>query len=145
MGLGLRYVNEKGSDLSKLREYQDLGSDAITTFDLRGTSDTHRFNFFVENITTDDTYFTVLGQQYGAWRLRLYGNELRHRFGSGPGALSPYAGIGTDTLTATLPNIDVGTWKRFRQFAAPPRLRGDGQVVGFHAVVSAGRCELRGS
>jgi MtrB/PioB family decaheme-associated outer membrane protein len=113
VGLGIRYVSDKANDTSKLREYRDLDTDAITVFDLRGTSDTHRFNFFVENLTTDDTYFTLLGQQYGAWRFRLYGNELRHRFGDGPGARSPYTGIGTPTLTATLPNVNVGTWNGF--------------------------------
>jgi MtrB/PioB family decaheme-associated outer membrane protein len=113
VGLGLRYVHEKASDTSKLREYRDLDTDPITFLDVRGDSDTHRFNFFVENITTDDTHFTLLGQQYGAWRFRLYGNELRHRFGAGPGARTPYTGMGTDTLTAVLPNGNVNTWNTF--------------------------------
>jgi MtrB/PioB family decaheme-associated outer membrane protein len=113
VGLGFRYVKDKASDPSKLREYRDLDTDPINFLDVRGDSDTHRFNFFVENVTTDDTYFTLLGQQYGAWRFRLYGNELRHRFGQGPGALSPYAGIGSNTLTATLPNLNPGTWNSF--------------------------------
>jgi MtrB/PioB family decaheme-associated outer membrane protein len=113
VGLGLRYVKEKASDPSKLREYRDLDTDPITFLDVRGDSDTHRFNFFVENLTTDDTHFTLLGQQYGAWRFRLYGNEVRHRFGSGPGARSPFSGIGSNTLTATLPNLNPGTWNVF--------------------------------
>jgi MtrB/PioB family decaheme-associated outer membrane protein len=113
VGLGFRYVKDKASDPSKLREYRDLDTDPINFLDLRGDSDTHRFNLFVENITTDDRNFTLLGQQYGAWRFRFYGNELRHEFGSGPGALSPYAGIGSNILTATLPNLNPATWNAF--------------------------------
>jgi MtrB/PioB family decaheme-associated outer membrane protein len=113
VGVGFRYVKDKASDPSKLREYRDLDTDPILFLDVRGDSDTHRFNFFIENPTTDDRNFTLQAQQYGAWRFRLYGNELRHRFGSGPGALSPFSGIGTPTLTATLPNLNVGTWNGF--------------------------------
>jgi MtrB/PioB family decaheme-associated outer membrane protein len=113
VGVGLRYVNESARDDSKLREYRDLDTDPVLFLDLKGDSDTHRFNLFIENPTTDDRYWTILGQQYGTWRFRLYGNEVRHRWGSGAGARSPYAGIGSETLTATLPNFNVGTWNTF--------------------------------
>lgn len=113
VGVGLRYVKENASDTSKLREYRDLDTDPITFLDVRAEDQSRRYNFFVENITTDDRNWTVLGQQFGAWRFRLYGNEVRHRFGSGAGARSPFSGIGTDTLTATLPNLNVSTWNAF--------------------------------
>jgi MtrB/PioB family decaheme-associated outer membrane protein len=112
-GVGLRYVNENTKDGSKLREYRDLDTDPILFLDVRGDSDTHRFNFFVENPTTDDRYWTVLGQQYGTWRFRLYGNEVRHRWGQGAGARTPFSGLGTNTLTATLPNLNPNTWNSF--------------------------------
>ena len=113
VGVGLRYVKENASDTSKLREYRDLDTDPITFLDVRAEDQSRRYNLFVENITTDDRNWTVLGQQFGAWRFRLYGNEVRHRFGSGAGARSPFSGIGTDTLTATLPNLNVSTWNAF--------------------------------
>src|SRR5689334_7487998 len=143
IGLGLRYVNDNSADSSKLREFRDLQTDPITFFDVRAEDESHRFNFFAENLTTDDRNFSILGQRYGAWKFKLYGNELKHRFGEGPGALSPFSGIGTDTLTATLPNFNVGTWTPFensirrRDYGAmaewsnftPWYLRFDGNIV----------------
>jgi MtrB/PioB family decaheme-associated outer membrane protein len=113
VGLGLRYVNDNAADSSKLKEYRDLDTDPLTFLDIRADDESHRFNFFAENLTTDDRNFAILGQRYGAWKFRLYGNELKHHFGSGPGALSPFSGIGTNTLTAAPLNFNVNTWNPF--------------------------------
>ena len=56
VGVGLRYVNESARDDSKLREYRDLDTDPVLFLDLKGDSDTHRFNFFVENVTGTETF-----------------------------------------------------------------------------------------
>ena len=44
------------------------------------------------------------GGKYGVFKYQLYDNELRHNFGNGFGARSPYSGIGGTILTAVFPN-----------------------------------------
>ena len=113
VSLGLRYVHVNAGDPSKFREYRDLDTNALTMLDLRAESDTHRFMLFGENIGQDDQYIDVRGSKVGTWKFRLYDNEVRHRFGSGPGARSPYFGIGTNVITALLPNLNPGNWNTF--------------------------------
>ena len=113
VSLGLRYVHESARDPSKFREYRDLDTSPITVLDLKAENDTHRFNIFAENIGKDDQYIDIRGTQFGQWKFRLYDNELRHRFGSGPGALSPFSGMGSNTLTAVFPNANVASWNGF--------------------------------
>ena len=111
--LGGRGVSIKANDPSKFREYRDLDDDPITVIDVRSENDTRRYNIFLENIGRDDQYIDIRGVRFGAWKFRLYDNELRHNFGLGPGALSPYSGIGSDTLTSTFPRTVVSTWNPF--------------------------------
>src|SRR6185503_13170185 len=113
VSVGLRYVNVNATDSSKFREYRDLDSGVTTALDVRGENDTHRFTLFAENIAKDDQYIDIRATRFGMWKLRLYDNEVKHRFGSGPGARSPYAGIGSNTLTATFPNANVSSWNVF--------------------------------
>ena len=114
---GLRMSSVKATDDSKFREYRDIGdTDLLNVFDIRGDSETHRFNIFMENFGTDDRYIDIRGTEFGKWKFRLYNNELRHRFGSGPGALSPYSGIGSNTLTSAFDAAtrnNPNTWNRF--------------------------------
>ncbi len=112
-GLGLRHVNDKALDPSKLNEYRDLDSGAIGIFDVSARGDNYYFNAFGENLGRDDQYLDLWGGKYDVFKYRLYSNELRHNFGSGPGARSPYSGIGSSTLTATFPNTNVNTWNAF--------------------------------
>ena len=55
----------------------------------------------------------IQGGQPGNYRFRYFSNQVRHRFGSGLGAITPYGGIGTNILTAALPRTNVGTWTEF--------------------------------
>ena len=98
--IGLRGVRDNALDPSKLNEYRDLGDGAIGIFDVRGRGDEYYLNAFGENIGRDDQFLDLKGGKYGIFKYQLYGNELRHNFGSGLGALSPYSGIGTSNLTA---------------------------------------------
>jgi len=113
VGLGLIGVNENAKDKSKFNEYRDLDSGAYGVFDLRGRSDSYYFNGFGENIGRDDWYVDLWGGKYDTFKYQLYGNSMRHNFGSGPGALSPYGGIGTPTLTAVFPSLNTATWNTF--------------------------------
>src|SRR6185503_8930219 len=92
--IGARHVDSDARDPSKLNEYRDLedGTAGILGFELRGR---------------DDQYLDLKGGRYNTYKYRLYGDELRHNFGAGPGALSPYSGIGGPNLTATFPSTNV--------------------------------------
>lgn len=104
--VGARYVNDDDApDASKLNEYRNLGDggSGIAGFELRGRGDRYYTNLYGENIGRDDQYLDVRGGSYGMFKYRLFSDELRHNFGSGPGALSPFSGIGGSTLTAVFP------------------------------------------
>jgi len=110
---GARHVEDKATDSSKLNEYRDLDSGVIGGFEVRGRGDTYYLNGYGENLGRDDQYLDLKGGMYGRFKYRLYSDELRHNFGSGRGAISPFAGIGGSTLTATLPNANTATWNSF--------------------------------
>ncbi|HET7363556.1 MAG TPA: MtrB/PioB family outer membrane beta-barrel protein [Burkholderiales bacterium] len=113
--VGGRHVSESASDPSKLNEYRDLseGTKPIGAFELRQRGESNYLNAYGENLGRDDQYLNLQGGRYGTYKYRLYDNELRHNFGSGPGALSPYIGIGGTTLTGTFPNTNPATWNSF--------------------------------
>jgi MtrB/PioB family decaheme-associated outer membrane protein len=114
--VGARYVDDDDArDPSKLNEYRDLGDggSGIAAFELRGRGDRSYLNAYGENLRRDDQYLDLRGGLYGTLKYRLYSDQLRHNFGSGPGALSPFSGIGSGTITATLPNPNVATWNAF--------------------------------
>lgn len=113
VSLGLRHVEDKAQDPSKFTEYRDLDANVINAFDLRIEGDGYHLNGFAENFGADDTYVDIRGGQYGRFKYQLFGNSLRHNFGSGPGAKTPFSGVGTTTLTGTFPNLNPATWNTF--------------------------------
>jgi len=110
---GGQYVNNHSQDPSKLNEYRDLDNAGLINFELRGRGYQWYWDAFGENLGRDDQYVDLRGGRYGWLKYQIYDNELRHNFGSGPGALTPYSGAGSPTLTATFPNVNVGTWNGF--------------------------------
>jgi MtrB/PioB family decaheme-associated outer membrane protein len=112
---GIRYVDDDAKDRSKLNEYRDLGhgAEGIFGLELRGRSDDNYFNGYGENLGRDDQFIDLNGGRYNTYRYRVYSDQLRHNFGSGAGALSPYSGIGTNTITTTFPNTNVANWNTF--------------------------------
>jgi hypothetical protein len=113
-GVGLRAVGDNASDPSKANEYRDLSPGVIGIFDVKGRGDEYYFNAFGENLGRDDQYLDFRGGKYGVFKYQLYDNELRHNFGSGPGALSPYSGIGSSRLTAVFPNLNTKHLEQLR-------------------------------
>jgi MtrB/PioB family decaheme-associated outer membrane protein len=113
--VGARQVDTDAVDPSKLNEYRDLeeGTSGILNFELRGRSTENYLNLYGENLGRDDQYLDLKGGRYNTYKYRLYSDQLRHNFGSGPGALSPFSGIGGATLTAPSPIPAVGTWGSF--------------------------------
>lgn len=113
---GARYIDDKADDPSKLDEYRSLGSgiSVFGDFELRGHSDTGYLNAYGENFGRDNQFLDLKGGAYGVFKYRLYSDELRHNFGSGPGARSPFSGIGSATLTAvTPPDNNFLGWNTF--------------------------------
>jgi len=115
VSMGYRYTNYNSSDPSKYLEYNDIRTGVISNFELRGRSDDYYIQGYAENLGLTDYWVDLKGGKYGSFKYQIYSNEIDHRFGSGPGALSPYSGIGGSVLTATLPNTNVGTWNSFSQ------------------------------
>lgn len=112
---GYLYDSDKANDPSKLNEYRDLDSGGLFGFEVKGRGSADYLNAYGENIGRDDMYLDLKGGRYGLFKYRLYDNELRHRYGFGPGAISPYAGIGTAILTnpGTLGIPNTGGWSHF--------------------------------
>ena len=112
---GIQYVEHDAQDPSKLNEYRDLkeGESALFGFELRGRSDTSHFNAYGENLGADDQYLNLTGGRYDSFKFRLYSDQLRHNLGSGPGARSPFSGIGGATITAPFPLPAVPSWNTF--------------------------------
>ena len=117
--VGVRGVGANTNDPSKLNEYRDLSPDGsaqfIGAFELRRRGENDYLNAYGENLGRDDQYLNLSGGRYGSFKYRLYSDELRHNFGSGPGALTPYNGIGSGSLTfITSPvNRNPSTWNTF--------------------------------
>ena len=112
---GIRYVDNDAADPSKFTEYRDLedGTSGIFGFEFRGRSQNNYFNAYGENLGADDQYLDLNGGRYQTFKYRIYQDHLRHNFGSGPGALSPFSGIGGGTITAPFPLPAVGEWNTF--------------------------------
>lgn len=114
--VGIQYVEHDAQDPSKLNEYRDLkeGESALFGFELRGRSDTGHFNAYGENLGADDQYLNLTGGRFDSFKFRLYSDQLRHNLGSGPGARSPFSGIGGATITAPFPPLpSVPSWNTF--------------------------------
>ncbi len=114
LGVGVRGLKSNSTDPSKLQQFRDLGSGLIGSFDIRGRSDEGYLNFFGENLNRDDQYIDMKGGKYGAYKFQLYDNEMRYRLGSGLGAMTPYSGAGSNTLTNSVwPNGNLNSWNSY--------------------------------
>ncbi len=118
IGIGVQGVNVNALDPSKFKEYRDMSNGLLPTFEFKGRCADNYFNAYGENLGRDDQYMDLNGGQYGVFKYRLYDNDLRHNFGSGAGALTPYFGVGSASLTAPfgatgITNKNPGTWNTF--------------------------------
>lgn len=117
ISLGVRQVTNNTNDPSKFTEYRDLpdGTSVFGGIELRQRGDNNYTNIYGENIGRDDQYLNLDGGRYGTYKYRVYSDSLRHNFGSGPGARTPFFGAGSTTLTypGTTPNQNPATWNTF--------------------------------
>ncbi len=100
IGTGIQGTNTNARDPSKFNEYRDMSNGLMPNFEFKGRCADNYMNAYGENLGRDDQYLDLNGGQYGVFKYRLYDNELRHRFGQGNGAITPYSGAGSSNLTA---------------------------------------------
>ncbi|MCE9639804.1 MAG: MtrB/PioB family outer membrane beta-barrel protein [Betaproteobacteria bacterium] len=105
-----------GDDKSKLNEYRDLGSGLFGTFDVQGRGNQYWLNAFGENLSRDDQYIDLTGGKYGVFKYQLWDKKIIHNYGFD--LVTPYAGVGTSTLTATggaagFTNTNPANWNKF--------------------------------
>ena len=98
-------------DAAKLNEYRDLDSGARGEFNIKGWGGDYYLDAFGENLGRDDQFILIKGGEFGKFKYQLFDNRITHN--QTFGALTPYAGVGTATLTATLPNLNPNTWGQF--------------------------------
>ncbi len=116
VSVGVRYADVKADDPSKFDEFRGIGlrNSLWGDFEFRGRSAEGYFNVYGENFGTESQYLDLRGGAYGTFKYRLFSDELRHRFGSGPGALTPFDGVGGATLTmAAPPDTNFNNWNTF--------------------------------
>jgi Putative outer membrane beta-barrel porin, MtrB/PioB len=100
IGTGFQASNVNARDPSKFNEYRDMSNGVLPNFEFKGRCADNYMNAYGENLGRDDQYLDLNGGQYGVFKYRLYDNELRHRFGQGNGAITPFSGAGSNSLTA---------------------------------------------
>lgn len=115
LSVGVRQVGLNANDPSKFTEYRDLpeGTTGFLGAEVRRRGESSYLNVYGENIGRDDQYLNLDGGSYGSFKYRVYQDMLRHNFGQGPGAKTPYFGAGSSVLDATLPNLNPNTWNTF--------------------------------
>ena len=115
VSIGARHSAVNANDPSKFNEYRDLedGTQPFGGFEVRQRAPNYYLNGYGENIGRDDQYLDLNGGSYGSFKYRLYSDKLRHNFGSGPGARTPFFGAGSDTLTLVPNTLDTATWNTF--------------------------------
>lgn len=111
VGLGLRLSSAKAKDPAALNEYRDTDNSILGGFEANGRGRDYYFDVFTENLGTNDQYVDLRGGKYTIFKYQVYNNRMVHNWAIG--ALTPYAGVGTNLLTATLPNLNTATWNRF--------------------------------
>jgi MtrB/PioB family decaheme-associated outer membrane protein len=114
VSIGAQGISKKTQDDSKLMEYRDLDSGVLGGFEIRGRDARGYLDAYGENLGRDDQYLSLKGGLYDLVKYNIYWNEMRHRFGEGVGARSPFFGIGGGIITYPLPiNANPATWNTF--------------------------------
>jgi len=95
-------------DASKLEEYRDLGNGVLSNVFVRGRGGNTWFEGYGENFGRDDQYLMLRGGVYDQFKYKIYSDSLRHNLLFN--GLTPFAGTGSNVLTATFPQPNPATW-----------------------------------
>ena len=106
--LGYLHDSINSPDSSKFQEYQDLGNGVISDVFVRGRSGTSWFNGYGENFGRTDQYMMLEGGIYEVWKGKIYYDQIPHEFLFN--GKTPFAGSGSNNLTATFPQPNPATW-----------------------------------
>ena len=109
--IGGIYNNSNASDTGKLQEYQDLGNGVLSSFGAQGRSSAAWFQAYAENIGRSDQYMFLRGGMYDVFKAGAYLNDMPHNFSSN--AITPYVGVGGNTLFGTFPQVSTNGWSQF--------------------------------
>ena len=133
-------------DRAKLFEYRDLQGGTLSLIDLHGRSRNYYVDLFAENLGRDDQYLNLRGGSYNNFKYQLYSDRLQHNFAFA--ARTPYAGAGSASQTAVLPNLNTAGWNTYDMTY---RRRNDGGAVEFsfgtpfYARVDANQLKFEGN
>ena len=95
-------------DASKLQEYRDLGNGVLSNVFVRGRGGQAWFEGYGENFGRDDQYLMLRGGVYDQFKYKIYTDSLRHNFLFN--GLTPFAGTGSNALSATFPQSATTNW-----------------------------------
>ena len=111
------YLNDvDGRNPYIFEKYRDLGDGVTGGTDLWLNSEQGSMRLFSENLGRDDQFIELSGRRYGLLRYSLYNDKIVHNLTFG--AITPYDGVGSNTLTypgaaGVLPSTNIATWNRF--------------------------------
>jgi MtrB/PioB family decaheme-associated outer membrane protein len=106
--LGGIYNSTSSKDASREEEFRDLGNGVLSNIFVRGRGGNTWFEGYGENFGRDDQYLMLRGGVYDQFKYKIYSDSLRHNYLFN--GLTPYAGSGSNVLSATFPQPDPGTW-----------------------------------
>ena len=109
--IGGIYNNQNANDSAKLEEYQDLGNGVLSSFGAQGRSSSAWFQGYAENIGRSDQYLFLRGGMFDVFKAGAYLNDMPHNFSSN--AITPYNGVGGNTLFSTFPQLGTSGWNQF--------------------------------
>lgn len=95
-------------DPTRLLEYRDLSNGALSNVFVRGRGGYTWFEGYGENFGRDDQYLMLRGGVYDQFKYKIYSDSLRHNFLIN--GLTPFAGSGSNVLSATFPQPNPATW-----------------------------------
>jgi MtrB/PioB family decaheme-associated outer membrane protein len=95
-------------DRSKQEEFRDLGNGVLSDVFVRGRGGQTWFEGYGENFGRDDQYMMLRGGIYDLFKFKIYTDSLPHNFLFD--GLTPFAGTGSNVLTATFPQPNPATW-----------------------------------
>ena len=106
----------EGSNPFIFEKYRDLSNGFTAGTDLWLHDERGRMRLYSENLGRDDQFIELSGQRYGLLKYSLYNDRIVHNLTFG--AITPYAGVGSNTLTyagaaGATPSTNIATWGRF--------------------------------
>lgn len=111
LGAGILVAGDSSQNPWKLKEYRDLNDGIVSMFSVRRRAAADYLDAFGENLGRNDQRVEVRGGRFDTFKYQVFDDRMVHNWTFG--ARTPYGGVGTNTLTAILPNLNADTWNTF--------------------------------